>query len=172
MLADCGCRAVLVGHSERRSLHGETDADVADKFQAALAAGLTPVLCLGETLAERENDQTRSVVSRQLGRVLEAAGIEAFSGAVVAYEPVWAIGTGQTATPAQAQEVHAAIRAQLTGEDAIIGGLVRILYGGSVKSDNAAEIFAQQDIDGGLIGGASLKSDSFVSICRAAQQGL
>jgi triosephosphate isomerase len=132
---------------------------------------LTPVLCLGETLAEREQGQTRDVVARQLGRVLTAVGIEALGSAVVAYEPVWAIGTGETATPAQAQEVHAAIRAQLTDEDATIGGLVRILYGGSVKPDNAAEIFAQQDIDGGLIGGASLNADSFVSICRAAQQG-
>ncbi|NDY96065.1 triose-phosphate isomerase [Wenzhouxiangella limi] len=172
MLVDCGCRAVLVGHSERRSLHGETDADVAAKFRAAVQIGLTPVLCVGETLAEREQGQTEAVVSRQLERVLQAAGIVAFASAVVAYEPVWAIGTGKTATPAQAQEVHAVIRAQLASEDATIGGLVRILYGGSVKPDNAAEIFAQQDIDGGLIGGASLDADSFVAICRAAQQGL
>ncbi len=172
MLVDCGCRAVLVGHSERRSLHGETDADVAAKFCAAVEVGLTPVLCVGETLAEREQGQTQAVVSRQIGRVLEAAGIAVFNSAVVAYEPVWAIGTGQTATPAQAQEVHEAIREQLIADDATIGGLVRILYGGSVKPDNAAEIFAQQDIDGGLIGGASLKVESFVSICRAAQQGM
>lgn len=172
MLVDCGCRAVLVGHSERRSLHSESDADVAAKFCAAVQIGLTPVLCVGETLAEREQGQTQAVVSRQIERVLRAAGIIAFASAVVAYEPVWAIGTGRTATPAQAQEVHAVIRAQLASEDATIAGLVRILYGGSVKADNAAEIFAQQDIDGGLIGGASLDADSFVAICRAAQQGL
>jgi triosephosphate isomerase len=168
MLADCGCSAVLVGHSERRTLHGEGDALVAEKFQAAQKAGLMPVLCVGETLAEREAGETSQVVKRQISAVLEKAGIEAFRNAVVAYEPVWAIGTGRTATPDQAQEVHANIRAQLISEDATIGGLVRILYGGSVKPDNAAEIFAQQDIDGGLIGGASLKVDSFVEICRAA----
>ncbi|MFP4335140.1 MAG: triose-phosphate isomerase [Wenzhouxiangella sp.] len=169
MLVDCGCRAVLVGHSERRSLHAECDALVAEKFLAAIRAGLVPILCVGETLAEREQGRTEVVVSSQLARVLEVAGIEAFAEAVVAYEPVWAIGTGRTATPDQAQQVHSAIRAQLTAEDATIGGLVRILYGGSVKPDNAAEIFAQQDIDGGLIGGASLEVESFVAICRAVQ---
>jgi triosephosphate isomerase len=168
MLADCGCSAVLVGHSERRTLHGETDELVAAKFEAAQRSGLTPVLCVGETLAEREAGETNQVVARQVAAVLGRAGINAFRNAVIAYEPVWAIGTGRTATPAQAQEVHANIRAQLTSDDATIGGQVRILYGGSVKPDNAAEIFAQQDIDGGLIGGASLKADSFLEICRAA----
>ncbi len=168
MLADCGCRAVLVGHSERRTLHRESDELVAEKFQAAQRAGLKPVLCVGETLAEREAGETTQVVARQVAAVLKSAGIEAFRSAVVAYEPVWAIGTGRTATPEQAQEAHANIRAQLINEDATIGGLVQILYGGSVKPDNASEIFAQPDIDGGLIGGASLKIDSFVDICRAA----
>ena len=171
MLVDCGCAAVLVGHSERRTVHGETDQLVAEKFVAAQAAGLQPVLCLGETLEQRERGQTEAVVSRQLAAVLESAGIAALGQAVVAYEPVWAIGTGRTATPLQAQEVHAAIRAQLSAEDAMIGGQVQILYGGSVKPDNAAEIFAQQDIDGGLIGGASLTADSFLAIYRAANQG-
>lgn len=170
MLADCGCRAVLVGHSERRTLHGESNDLVAEKFRAAHNAGLMPILCVGESLDEREKDKTEEVVSRQLAAVLAITGIAAFSSAVVAYEPVWAIGTGKTATPAQAQQVHQNIRAQLMIEDATIGGLVRILYGGSVKPDNAAEIFAQQDIDGGLIGGASLNADSFAAICRAAQQ--
>jgi triosephosphate isomerase len=170
MLVDAGCSAVLVGHSERRTLHSETDQLVAEKFQAAQAAGLLPILCVGESLEEREQDRTQEVVSRQLATVLERVGVTAFSSAVVAYEPVWAIGTGKTATPAQAQQVHQNIRAQLAIEDATIGGQVRILYGGSVKPDNAAEIFAQQDIDGGLIGGASLKADSFAAICRAAQQ--
>lgn len=170
MLVDCGCDAVLVGHSERRTIHGETDEQVAAKFRAAHAAGLQPILCLGETLDERESGRTEAVVSRQLAAVLGGAGIAAFSSAVVAYEPVWAIGTGRTATPQQAQEVHAAIRAQLSAEDATIGGQVRILYGGSVKPDNAAEIFAQKDIDGGLIGGASLKAETFLAICRATKQ--
>ncbi|HMA98303.1 MAG TPA: triose-phosphate isomerase, partial [Wenzhouxiangella sp.] len=170
MLADCGCGAVLVGHSERRTLHAETNELVSRKFRAAQTAGLTPILCVGESLGEREEGKTQDVVSQQLEAVLATAGIAAFSSAVVAYEPVWAIGTGKTATPAQAQEVHQNIRAQLMNEDATIGGLVRIVYGGSVKPDNAAEIFAQQDIDGGLIGGASLNADSFAAICRAAQQ--
>ncbi len=170
MLSDCGCSAVLVGHSERRTLHGETDEVVAEKFSAALAAGLLPILCVGETLEQREQGQTEAVVSRQLAAVLQSAGIAALAQAVVAYEPVWAIGTGRTATPLQAQEVHAAIRAQMSAEDATIGGQVRVLYGGSVKADNAAEIFAQQDIDGGLIGGASLSAESFLAIYRAANQ--
>lgn len=168
MLRDCGCRAVLVGHSERRTLHGETDELVAAKFLAAQAAGLMPVLCVGETLQEREEDRTEAVVSRQLAVVIEKAGIASFARAVVAYEPVWAIGTGRTATPDQAQQVHALIRAQLSVQDATMGGQVRILYGGSVKPDNAAEIFARDDIDGGLIGGASLQADSFMAIFRAA----
>ncbi len=170
MLADCGCTHVLVGHSERRTLHGESDESVAAKFMAAQAAGLCPVLCVGETLAERDQDRTEEVVQRQVGRVLKEAGIAAFSRAVVAYEPVWAIGTGRTASPVQAQAVHAVIRAQLQTEDATIGGQVRILYGGSVKPDNAAEILAREDIDGGLIGGASLQADSFMAIYRAANQ--
>ncbi|MGY6553057.1 MAG: triose-phosphate isomerase [Wenzhouxiangella sp.] len=168
MLIDCGCRYVLVGHSERRSVHGESDELVADKFAAALAAGLRPVLCVGESLAERESEQTAAVVQRQLGVVMEKVGIAAFGEAVVAYEPVWAIGTGRSASPAQAQEVHALIRSQLAGEDATIAGQVRILYGGSVKPDNAAELFACEDIDGGLIGGASLQAQSFMDIAAAS----
>ncbi|QOC22092.1 triose-phosphate isomerase [Wenzhouxiangella sp. AB-CW3] len=168
MLADWNCGYVLVGHSERRALHGETSAQVAEKFVAAQEAGLQPILCVGETLDEREAGRTREVVGGQIGAVIEAAGINAFSRAVVAYEPVWAIGTGQTATPEQAQEIHAGIRAQLSAEDATIGGRVRILYGGSVKPDNAAELFACEDIDGGLIGGASLKAESFMAIYQAA----
>ena len=170
MLVDCGCSHVLVGHSERRTLHGESDQTVAAKFMAAQGAGLQPLLCVGETLEQREQGRTEEVVARQLAAVLETAGIGAFGSAVLAYEPVWAIGTGRTATPDQAQAVHAAIRAQLTVEDATIAGQVRILYGGSVKSDNAAEIFAREDIDGGLIGGASLQAESFMAIYRAANQ--
>lgn len=168
MLVDCGCRYALVGHSERRSVHGESDALVADKFAAALAAGLRPVLCVGESLAERESEQTAAVVQRQLAVVLDRVGISAFAEAVVAYEPVWAIGTGRSASPAQAQEVHRLIRSQLAGEDARIAGEVRILYGGSVKPDNAAELFACEDIDGGLIGGASLQVQSFMDIAAAS----
>lgn len=170
MLADCGCSHVLVGHSERRTLHGESDELVAAKFIAAQAAGLKPVLCVGETLEERDQGRTEEVVQRQVGRVLQEAGIGAFSDAVLAYEPVWAIGTGRTASPVQAQAVHAVIRAQLAAEDATIAGQVRILYGGSVKPDNAAEILAREDIDGGLIGGASLQAESFMAIYRAANQ--
>ncbi len=168
MLADWGCGYVLVGHSERRSLHGEDDRLVAAKFRAAQAAGLQPILCVGETLDEREAGQTEAVVSRQVGAVVEAAGIAAFARALVAYEPVWAIGTGQTASPDQAQSVHALIRSQLTADDATIGGRVRILYGGSVKPDNAEDLFAREDIDGGLIGGASLTAESFMAIYQKA----
>jgi len=168
MLADWGCGYVLVGHSERRSLHGEDDTLVAAKFQAAQAAGLQPILCVGETLDERDAGQTEAVVSRQLGAVVEAAGISAFARALVAYEPVWAIGTGQTASPDQAQSVHALIRSQLAADDATIAGRVRILYGGSVKPDNAEDLFAREDIDGGLIGGASLTAESFMAIYQAA----
>lgn len=170
MLADCGCRYVLVGHSERRTLHGESDELVAAKFETALAAGLRPVLCIGESLAERETEQTASVVRRQLAAVLERVGVQAFAEAVVAYEPVWAIGTGRTASPEQAQQVHELIRAQLADEDATIGGQVRILYGGSVNLGNAADLFARDDIDGGLVGGASLKAESFMGIAEAACQ--
>ncbi len=168
MLADWGCGFALVGHSERRSLHAESDALVADKFAAAQAAGLQPILCVGETLEQREAGQTESVIEAQVGAVIERCGIDAFARAVVAYEPVWAIGTGKTATPEQAQRVHAAIRSQLSDSDATIAGRIRILYGGSLKADNATELLSLPDIDGGLIGGASLKAESFMAIYRAA----
>ena len=161
MLAEFGCRYVLVGHSERRQLYGETDAQVAAKFAAAWAAGITPVLCVGETLAEREAGRTEEVVERQLAAVTAAAGREVFERAVLAYEPVWAIGTGRTATPAQAQAVHAFLRPRVTPA-------TRILYGGSVKKDNAAALFALPDVDGGLIGGASLVAADFIAIVQAA----
>ncbi len=170
MLGDFACRYVLVGHSERRSLYGESDALVAAKFIAAQSAGLCPILCVGETLEERERGQTASVVAAQIDAVLNAAGIEAFAKAVVAYEPVWAIGTGRTATSAQAQEVHVAIRAQLASADSGVAGGLQILYGGSVKPGNAQELFGMPDIDGGLIGGASLVDEDFLAICRAATQ--
>ena len=170
MLSDFGCRYVLVGHSERRSLFGEGDALVAAKFMATQAAGLCPVLCVGETLAERERGETAAVVAAQIDAVLGVAGIEAFAKAVVAYEPVWAIGTGRTATSDQAQEVHAAIRAQLASVDGRVAEALQILYGGSVKPGNAQELFGMPDIDGGLIGGASLVGEDFLAICRAATQ--
>ncbi|MGA7479691.1 MAG: triose-phosphate isomerase [Azonexus sp.] len=168
MLRDFGCHYVLVGHSERRQLFGESDAVVAAKFVAAQQAGLMPVLCVGETLSERESGQTMAVVARQLDAVIERAGVGALATAVVAYEPVWAIGTGMTASPAQAQEVHAAIRAQVAGLDGAVAGGLRLLYGGSVKPQNAVELFSQADIDGGLIGGAALVADDFLAICQAA----
>lgn len=168
MLADLGCRYAIVGHSERRSLHGETDALVAAKFLAAQRHGLVPILCVGESLAEREADQTEAVVERQLRAVVAAAGIEAFSRAVIAYEPIWAIGTGRTASPEQAQAVHAFIRGLLRSENVSIADFARVLYGGSVKAANAAELFAMPDVDGGLVGGASLEAAGFASICRAA----
>ncbi len=168
MLAEFGCRYVLVGHSERRSLFGEGDQVVAAKFEAAQSAGLVPILCVGETLAEREAGATAEVVARQLAVVLGSVGVAAMRSAVLAYEPVWAIGTGMTANPAQAQEVHAAIRAQVAALDADVAGGLQILYGGSVKPQNAVELFAQADIDGGLIGGAALVADDFLAICRAA----
>lgn len=169
MLQDFDCRYVIVGHSERRGIFGESDALVARKFMAAHKNGLNPVLCVGETLTEREAGETLAVVERQLRAVLDAAGIEAFGSAVVAYEPVWAIGTGHTASPEQAQEVHAMLRGVLAREDATIADSIRLLYGGSVKAANAAELFAMPDIDGGLIGGASLDAGQFLSICRAAK---
>jgi triosephosphate isomerase len=169
MLADAGCSHAIVGHSERRALYAESDTLVARKFMAAQRAGLVPILCVGETLEQREAGETATVVARQLAAVLEAAGPAAFVRAVVAYEPVWAIGTGRTASPDQAQEVHALIRAQLAAADAAIAASVRIVYGGSVKASNAAEIFAQPDIDGGLIGGASLDAAQFVPICIASR---
>jgi triosephosphate isomerase len=168
MLADFGCRYALVGHSERRSFFGDTDAVVAVKFAAALKAGLMPVLCVGESLAEREAGITGEVVTRQIDAVLANAGVAAFARAVVAYEPVWAIGTGRTASPQQAQEVHALIRARFARDSAEIAAGLRILYGGSVKAGNAAELFGQSDIDGGLIGGASLVAADFLAICAAA----
>ena len=168
MLTDFGCSYVLVGHSERRSFFGDTDTVVAAKFASALKAGLTPVLCVGESLAEREAGITGEVVTRQIDAVLAKSGVETFSHAVVAYEPVWAIGTGRTASPQQAQEVHALIRARFSRDNANVAAGLRILYGGSVKANNAAELFGQSDIDGGLIGGASLVAADFLAICAAA----
>ena len=165
MLAECGCRYALVGHSERRAMHGETDEIVAAKAQAALAKGVTPVVCVGETLAERDTGQTETVVKRQLSAVIHTLA-HCAAEMVVAYEPVWAIGTGRTASPEQAQAVHAVLRAQLQAATGRATSM-RILYGGSVKADNAALLFSQPDIDGGLIGGASLKAADFVAICRA-----
>lgn len=172
MLRDVGCRYAIVGHSERRSIYGETSAQVAAKFRAVLAAGLTPILCVGETLEERESGSTESVINEQLGAVLDLNGIAAIGAAVVAYEPVWAIGTGMTATPEQAQDVHRHIRGLLAEHDAAVAEGVQILYGGSVKGDNAAGLFSMPDIDGGLIGGASLKAADFLAIAAgAATQG-
>ncbi|MDA8110153.1 MAG: triose-phosphate isomerase [Betaproteobacteria bacterium] len=168
MLADFGCRYVIVGHSERRQLYGESDALVAAKFIAAQASGLVPILCVGETLAERDAGRTEETVGRQLDAVLARAGGAALARAVVAYEPVWAIGTGRTATPEQAQAVHAFARERLAAADRAAAAGLRILYGGSVKPANAAAIFAMPDVDGGLIGGASLVADDFLAICRAA----
>ncbi len=169
MLRDVGCDWVLTGHSERRQYHGESDARVAAKFAAALEAGLTPILCVGETLAQREAGEAETVIARQLDAVLDACGIECFAQAVVAYEPIWAIGTGQTASPEQAQQIHAFIRSHLAEQDVKISKLTRIVYGGSVKPANAAELFEQSDVDGGLIGGASLKAVDFLAICAAAR---
>ena len=168
MLKDMGCHYVLVGHSERRSIYGESDQDVALRFAAALEAKLHPVLCVGETLEERESGQTETVVGRQLDAVISHLGMDALRKAVIAYEPVWAIGTGVTASPQQAQDVHAFIRDKLRVLDDIIAGHLRILYGGSVKGSNAAELFAQSDIDGGLVGGASLTAEEFLAIYNAA----
>lgn len=166
MLKELGARYVIVGHSERRQYQGETDAQVAVKAQRALAAGLTPIVCVGETLREREQGETESVVSRQLSAVIQLNG-ERLADLVVAYEPVWAIGTGRTATPEQAQAVHAALRVLLAAADSQAAG-VRILYGGSMNAGNAAELLAQPDIDGGLIGGASLKARDFLKIIETA----
>ncbi len=166
MLAEFGCQYVIVGHSERRALHRESDQLVADKAKAALAHKLTPIVCVGETLAERDAAQTEVVVKRQLSAVIHTLA-HCISQVVVAYEPVWAIGTGKTASPEQAQAVHALLRMQLAAASPKAGEM-KILYGGSVKADNAATLFAQDDIDGGLIGGASLKAAEFAAICRAA----
>jgi triosephosphate isomerase len=171
MLVDFGCRYVIVGHSERRAYHGETDSQVAQKALAALKAGLTPIVCVGETLEQREAGQTNVVVGKQLSAVLELLGEnkgEAVERIVVAYEPVWAIGTGKTATPAMAQEVHAQLRSQLRERSAAASEKVAILYGGSMKPDNAQELMSQADIDGGLIGGAALKAADFLAIIAAA----
>jgi triosephosphate isomerase (TIM) len=169
MLKDVGCEFVIVGHSERRHLYHETDEQVARKFAAAQSRQLLPILCVGEQLAEREGNRTFEVVGRQLEAVVALTGIDSFSHAVVAYEPVWAIGTGRTASPGQAQEVHAFIRQRLSARDAKIARDLRILYGGSVKAGNARELFTEADVDGGLIGGASLKADEFLSIVAAAR---
>lgn len=170
MLVDFGCRFVIIGHSERRAYHGETDKTVAEKFTAARAAGLVPILCVGETLEEREQGITEQVVARQLDAVIEHCGIDAVGEGVVAYEPVWAIGTGKTASPEQAQEVHAFIRGRLASNSQAVADQVRVLYGGSMNPKNAAELLAQDDIDGGLIGGASLKADDFLAVCTAANR--
>ena len=168
MIKECGCQFALVGHSERRTLFGETSGQVASKFGAALAAGMTPVLCIGETLEEREAGNTESVINEQLAAVIESNGIDAFASAVVAYEPVWAIGTGVVATPDQAQEMHKFIRdllGELFGEE--VADNMTILYGGSCKPSNASELFANPDVDGGLIGGAALKAEDFLGIVNA-----
>ena len=168
MLADVGCRYVLVGHSERRTIFGESLSIVAEKFKAAIAAGLIPILCVGESEAERERGDTEKVIHTQLQSVFDAAGINAFHQAVIAYEPVWAIGTGMTATPALAEEVHAYIRQLIAKNNVDIAKAIRILYGGSMKADNAASLLSMPNIDGGLIGGASLDANSFLTICAAA----
>jgi triosephosphate isomerase len=168
MLLDLGCRYVLVGHSERRRLYGESNSEVAARFEAAVQAGLEPLLCVGETLEQRERSETNSVISAQIDAVLARCGIDSMASATIAYEPVWAIGTGKTATPEQAQEVHAFIRDKLLAQDDMIGGQIRILYGGSVNASNAADLFAREDIDGGLVGGASLKAGDFLAIKDAA----
>ena len=169
MLKDVGCGYVIVGHSERRLLYRENDQLVARKFGSAHGKGLIPILCVGEQLADREAARTREVIARQLDAVLELSGAGALAEGVIAYEPVWAIGTGRNATPDQAQEVHAFIRARIGERDAKIAAATRILYGGSVKAGNAAELFAMPDVDGGLIGGASLKADEFLAILGAAR---
>lgn len=164
MLADWQCRYVIIGHNERRRMQHETDLQVAQKFLAVQQAHLTPILCVGESLEQRESGQALAIIDKQLRAVVDLVGCDAFEQAVVAYEPVWAVGTGKTATPQQAQEVHHFIREKL-GE---VGQNVRILYGGSVKANNAAQLFAMVDIDGALLGGASLSAEEFLSICRAA----
>lgn len=170
MLLDFGCKYVIIGHSERRSMYGESDDVVAAKVEAALKAGLTPILCVGETLAERESGVTEAVVARQLDAVVERVGVKALAKTVLAYEPVWAIGTGKTASPDQAQAVHAFIRQRVAKQDGQVAEGLCILYGGSMKPANAVELLSMPDIDGGLIGGASLVADDFVAICRAGQK--
>ena len=170
MLRELGCRYAIVGHSERRALYAEDDQRVAAKFVAARRAGLTPILCVGETLEQRERDETQGVVARQLDAVVAAAGLAGLADAVLAYEPVWAIGTGRNATPQQAQEGHAFVRARLAARDRALAERLKILYGGSVKPGNAKELFGMPDIDGGLIGGASLSAADFIAICEAARR--
>lgn len=168
MLADVGCRAVLVGHSERRARYGESDAVVVEKFGRVHEAGLVPVLCIGESLAEREAGETEDVVFRQLGAVIDVFGVDVLSRAVVAYEPVWAIGTGRTATPDQAQEVHESLRSLVAARNPGMADRLQILYGGSVRGANAGALFDMPDIDGALVGGASLNADEFLAIAQAA----
>ena len=172
MLIDFGCSHVIVGHSERRTMFGDTDEVVAAKYRAAHGAGLTPILCVGETVAEREAGLTETVIGRQLAAVLRLVGAGAFARCVVAYEPVWAIGTGRTATPEQAQAVHEFIRQLVAGEDREIAAQLPLLYGGSVKAANSAQLFAMPDVDGGLIGSASLDAAEFAAICRSAAQAV
>jgi len=167
MLRDFGCNYVIVGHSERRTLSGESSGLVAEKYASVQKAGLTPILCVGETLEQREAGMTETVVGEQLAEVIKVRGVQSFRTAVIAYEPVWAIGTGRTASPEQAQEVHAFVRKKIAGFDEDFGQALCILYGGSVNASNAAELFAMPDINGGLIGGASLVADDFLAICRA-----
>jgi len=168
MLVDAGCKYVIVGHSERRAIYGESDQDVADKFKVAQDGGLIPVLCVGETLEERESGNTESVVARQIQAVIDLVGIDNFDNAVIAYEPVWAIGTGKTATPEMAQEVHEFIRDMLSALNTGVADNLRLLYGGSMNAGNAESLIGMADIDGGLIGGASLQAESFLAICKAA----
>ncbi len=170
MLGEFGCRYAIVGHSERRQRHGETDALVARKAQRALEAGLTPIVCLGESLEQRERGETKSVVRRQFGAIIEVLGAEGISMSTLAYEPIWAIGTGRSATAAQAQEVHGWLRQQMAEHAETVAAGLRILYGGSVKASNAVELMSQPDVDGALVGGASLVAEEFLAIARAAAQ--
>ncbi|WP_244072604.1 triose-phosphate isomerase [Nitrosomonas sp. PY1] len=170
MLVDFACDFVIVGHSERRSIYGETNEVVAEKCAAAQRAGITPILCVGETYEQREAGITEKIIKEQLDAIIQSIGIDFFNQAVIAYEPVWAIGTGKTASPQQAQDVHAFIRKIIANQNSVIADVLLILYGGSVKASNAQELFMMPDIDGGLIGGASLVADDFVAICRAASQ--
>jgi len=169
MIKDFGCQYAIIGHSERRTLYGETDEVVAEKFSVVKKAGVTPIFCIGETLEEREQGITEEVCARQIDAVFAAEGDNAFAGTVIAYEPVWAIGTGKTASPEQAQSVHAFIRQHLAKRNADVAEKVQILYGGSMNPGNAKELIGQTDIDGGLIGGASLKAEDFLTICQAGQ---
>lgn len=171
MLAEAGCTYCIVGHSERRGYYGETSEVVADKFKAAQRNGLTPILCVGETLEEREGGLMESVIAEQVDAVVHGAGVEKLVAGIIAYEPVWAIGTGRTATPEQAQEAQLFIRERVASSNPEVADGLRILYGGSVKPDNAKGLFSQPDIDGGLIGGASLKADQFLAICAACSNG-